>query len=364
MNKHPMAVIKGSFFTVIGLWGAAAAYSFAVGAVVFGILFLIAAAAVGLFMFFARKRFPFTAALLTATSTVINSYKGVFVVAFVALAAQIVWLLVWSACVSVAAKKSDAEGAYLYLLFSLYFTTQVISNVAHVTIAGTVATWYFQMQASSPTLGAAKRALTTSFGSVCLGSLIIACVQFIRAVINMLTRNQNAFVRCIADCILGCIENLVRMINKYAFTKVAMYGRSFCDSAKETFELFKSRGWDLIVADDVSGVVIFVGCLVGAVFSAIIAYPWARNIANRGLMAEALIPYVVVAAFLLALVVLITMFTPLDSSIATIFVCTADDPSQCARVAPALHQHLAGTWPAQFAGQYNAASQNGANGRV
>ena len=54
---------------------------------------------------------------------------------------------------------------------------QVIRNVVHCTTAGTVASWWFIQSAPSPTLGALKRSLTTSFGSICLGSLIVAILQ-------------------------------------------------------------------------------------------------------------------------------------------------------------------------------------------
>ena len=49
--------------------------------------------------------------------------------------------------------------AFLYLLFSWYWVIQVVSNVVHVTIAGAVASWYFQADADpdSATKNALKR---------------------------------------------------------------------------------------------------------------------------------------------------------------------------------------------------------------
>jgi len=63
----------------------------------------------------------------------------------------------------------------------------VVSNVVHVTSAGTLSTWYFLFPNSmpeNPTMKAAKRAATTSFGSICLGSLIIAIIKAIRALVS------------------------------------------------------------------------------------------------------------------------------------------------------------------------------------
>lgn len=58
-------------------------------------------------------------------------------------------------------------------------------------MSGVFATYYFfgvadgqgrvQVSVQNPTSASAKRALTTSFGSICFGSLIIAIIQTIKA---------------------------------------------------------------------------------------------------------------------------------------------------------------------------------------
>lgn len=53
---------------------------------------------------------------------------------------------------------------------------EVIKNVVHVTASGLMATWYFLSGVGmprNPTSLAFKRATTTSFGSICLGSLLV-----------------------------------------------------------------------------------------------------------------------------------------------------------------------------------------------
>lgn len=76
----------------------------------------------------------------------------------------------------------------------------------------------------NPTLKAMNRALTTSFGSICFGSLVIAVVKALRAMVNMSRQSDNSFVKCIAECILACIERIIQYINVYAFSYVAIYG--------------------------------------------------------------------------------------------------------------------------------------------
>ena len=97
-----------------------------------------------------------------------------------------------------------------------------------------------------------SRALTTSFGSICFGSLLVAIIQTLK----QLARNAReqggsmALLACIAECILGCLESLLQYFNKWAFIYVGLYGFSYLESGKKVIELFKARGWDTIIADE------------------------------------------------------------------------------------------------------------------
>jgi hypothetical protein len=73
-----------------------------------------------------------------------------------------------------------------------------------------------------PVFGAVKRASTTSFGSICLGALLVAFIRTVRFFIRMAeqnARNSNntlaACVLCFVECILGWLESLINYINQY-----------------------------------------------------------------------------------------------------------------------------------------------------
>lgn len=51
--------------------------------------------------------------------------------------------------------------------------------------------------------------------------------------------------RCIAVCLLRCLDQLIQFFNQYAFAQVAIYGKTYCDAAKATWNLLKSRGFGL-----------------------------------------------------------------------------------------------------------------------
>ena len=66
-----------------------------------------------------------------------------------------------------------------------------------------------------------------------------------------------ALLACIAECILGCLESLLQYFNKWAFIYVGLYGFSYLESGKKVIELFKARGWDTIIADDLISMALF-----------------------------------------------------------------------------------------------------------
>jgi hypothetical protein len=86
------------------------------------------------------------------------------------------------------------------------------------------ATWFFLAPnnlPTNPTVQAFKRATWNSFGSICLGSLIVAVVRAIRAVVNGARNADHPVARCIVLCILGCIERMLEWFNQYAYTEVS-----------------------------------------------------------------------------------------------------------------------------------------------
>ena len=108
--------------------------------------------------------------------------------------------------------------------------------------------------------------MTTSFGSICFGSLLVALIQALRSLANEAQQNgDSGILGCIAECILACLQSIVEYFNKWAFIYVGLYGYSYMEAGKNVFNLFKNRGWDAIVADDLIGNVLFlVSLLVGA----------------------------------------------------------------------------------------------------
>lgn len=111
-----------------------------------------------------------------------------------------------------------------------------------------VAKWYFARDKSTIGNTTVLTSITTSLvyhsGTAAFGALIIAIIKMIRSFIAYLQRKAEEMNSSIAKCILCCfqccffcLEKCMRFLNKNAYIQTAIFGSSFCTSAKEAFFL-------------------------------------------------------------------------------------------------------------------------------
>jgi hypothetical protein len=133
--------------------------------------------------------------------------------------------------------------------------------------------------------------------------------------------------------------------NHYAYTQVAIYGKDYCEAAKSTWNLVKTRGIDAIINDSLVGVALGMGSLVigllGAAFACLIV------LAVDSIKNEA-VSFILFG--LLGFGITITEFTVLseviNSAVSTTFVCLAEDPAALQRTKPELFEKIRQTYPA------------------
>ncbi|ORX86357.1 DUF580-domain-containing protein [Anaeromyces robustus] len=264
---------------------------------------------------------------------------------------------------------SDAVGyvIYVFLIFSLYFTSQVINNVVHVTIAGVFATYYFrgvhepgtnkiEVDVKNPTIKSFNRAITTSFGSICFGSLLIAIVSTLRVLANQ-TKNEAAeddnyllcLIACCVECILSCIEDGIEYFNVYAFTEVAIYGKSYCQAAKDTWTLCKARGIEAIINDNIIGNVLGIGAIaVGsltAVVTCFVAKVFSLGLLDNGKLSNEVIIIFGLIGFIIGCLSFSVVAQVINSGVATTFVCLCEDPDALRQTKPELWEKVRDTYP-------------------
>ena len=185
----------------------------------------------------------------------------------------------------------DASKTKLWLtsigwLLSLFWSSHTIGNVAHATIAGSFASWYYlypNYMPNRPTHNALKRygaasfhrcispthslsihshyihiltrtlcnsALSTSFGSIAYGSLAVAFAQSVRRLVYF--GGQSDAFHCEQVCRAcsggggggggGCVEGTLFHFNDHALSHISIYGRGFRESARDVYQLLVLNG--------------------------------------------------------------------------------------------------------------------------
>jgi len=168
--------------------------------------------------------------------------------------------------------------AFIYLMFSTYWTAEVLSNIMVVTVSKLAASWCTgARQIVNPVFTSFKFSTTYALGSICFGSLIVSILKTMRMVARMVANSSgnSAFGRIIALCclcILQCIENLVRYFNEWAYAYIGMYEKDFSTSASKVWDLLRTNGWDAVANDIFTDMVIFIPPLVtGLVVAGLVA---------------------------------------------------------------------------------------------
>jgi len=312
-------------------------------------------------------RIPFATSNLVTSLTAVKSNLGVVTVSFLITVLGFVWIIVWSmAAAGVYAEVCKDENActednlpygYLFImLISLYWTQQVLMNIVVVTVAGVVGTWWFSPTeanscCSSAVSGSFFRSITSSFGSICLGSLIVAIIKALKEIATEARRrgDGNQIILCIAECILGCIQGIIEYFNKWAYIYVGLYGYSYFEAGKNVSQLFHDRGWHAIITDDLVGnALFFVSIVIGLItgcagFLFTVITDLFGDVEQAGMV-------LFIVGFMIGLLLSLIVMSVVQSATDTVIVCFADAPAEFQTNHPELSNRMRQTWLSFYPG--------------
>lgn len=227
-----------------------------------GVIFLVFTVIL-MFCFWSwRKRIPFSALMLRTSINVADKFGHVYMVSFIGGmvgAAYAAWFAItftavyvkWSpsqnnaSCTGSACSYATVGGVVAFITFTSFWFSEWLKNTLHTTIAGIYGSWYYNSRSypTGVTRGALRRSLTYSFGSISLGSLIVAIVNFLKMLAQSARQDaqqQGDIVACIfltiATCLISCLQWVIEFINRYAFSHIALYGKPYFESAKDTWK--------------------------------------------------------------------------------------------------------------------------------
>eukprot|EP00823_Brevimastigomonas_motovehiculus_P006643 TRINITY_DN5534_c0_g1_i1.p1 TRINITY_DN5534_c0_g1~~TRINITY_DN5534_c0_g1_i1.p1 ORF type:complete len:562 (-),score=100.76 TRINITY_DN5534_c0_g1_i1:470-2155(-) len=346
MKTAPRKMIYWAFGMEIAFMAFFAIFSFAVGAIGTGVICVIVLLIEVLWIYLVRSRIEFAAQMLSICTNVVKAYPSTIWVCFGSILVQVFWVIIFVMAVTgiyshyerQGSESSSYGGVGFLLLVSFYWVGQVIKNVVAVTVGGVFATWWFtpaNQMPQNPTWTSFKRATTYSFGSICLGSLIVAVIRALRAVAESGKNSNNNFLRCAMICLLQCLERIMQYFNQYAFATVAIYGVSYTQAARRTWELFTQKLFTAIINDNIVGMVLMwsaisvglIDCAIGGIGANV-----SDSIGNYGVWAT--------IGFLAGLCICLIAMEVIESAVVTCFVCWCDDPAALQQTHPEVYQEL------------------------
>lgn len=161
------------------------------------------------------------------------------------------------------------KALHAYNFFMFLWVSNVWIMFAFFVMAMVIVTWYYsatgveideyergnssgRMKGTAP--GTFCRSIFVAiryhFGTIIFGALLIAIIQFIRAVVLYIEKEfldkwkDNATMKiaiCCVNCLLACIERIIRAISKGAFVITCITNDSFCPAAQESLGIMISN---------------------------------------------------------------------------------------------------------------------------
>ena len=227
---------------------------------------------------------------------------------------------------------TNTQYAFLYMLFCWFWTSQFIIAYGQMAIAMAFVAWYFTHEKGNVGTGTVLWSVKTvtwyHMGTVAFGSLVIAIVKTIRAVLEYIRRKAEksgnrflvALMACL-QCCMWCLEKFLQFLNKNAYIQTAIYGYSFCYACASAFKLILRNIMRVAAVSMVGDFVLVLGKVFISVFTTFIAYLALVNSGNdlNGFILPLL--FVLLLAYFVA-----SMFTEIfGMGISTILQCFIAD---------------------------------------
>jgi hypothetical protein len=388
LMKYSEELITATFWVSLISFAFLGTVSLLSGGLLGTLIFYICAAATYWWLKNAANRIAFASAILTtAISAVKQNLFGLISTSMFVLILQVSWIFFWAIAAIGTLYKMNPEDrhdpsssplsndtnedmydstsgtqrfTFVLMAFQLFWGMEVCKNVISSTVSGTIACWWFTPSRTRPVRGALFRSLTTSFGCICLGSLLVAVLHTVRFMCEMLRNNLHSRSRrdrgggeLWVACILCCIESLLRLaerlvqyFNRYAFCYNAAYGTNFLTSGRRVMDLFTKRGWTAIINDDlIRNVLTLLTFGVGmatALFAWVFSFSWADHLNDAGI--DNAVEILTITGFVLGVGVGILMTNVVDSAVVSVFTFFAEDPSVFNTNHPQLYSDLTSKW--------------------
>ena len=236
----------------------------------------------------------------------------------------------------------------LYLLFMFLWLANYIIALTQCSLAGAFAIWYFlhhKLKQSVLCKCALLRGFLKAFifhsGSLAMGSLLIAILQFIEFVLVFIIHRLRSYsyqykillyvLRALV-CITFCVEKFLKYVNRVVYIEIAIYGTGFCTSVCKALKLFINSPIKFAVKDTLTIFTFFLLRVAIIALSALIAYflivynsPVTTLFYHGRVLTYSLAPLIFI--LFISFVISTAFLSVYSMAIDTIFICTLEDKS-------------------------------------
>lgn len=226
-------------------------------------------------------------------------------------------------------------------VFGLFWIVELLQAIFKFMLIVGVCTWYFTSTHDSRGRFSIFKglwwAIRYNFGSLALGSFILAIIWTIRVIFEYLekkTKNlfgDNAAANCLKNfirCCLACFHRFVKFLNDNAYIQIALTGQNFCSSAMASFSLALKHSGSFFITNGIGMLISMLGKLSIAIGNTLIGYLMLSKIETVAVNLESPIgPLVII--FLISYVMATIFMTVYSTTSLAILQCLYADVDIC-----------------------------------
>ncbi|XP_010694797.2 protein PNS1 isoform X2 [Beta vulgaris subsp. vulgaris] len=275
----------------------------------------------GLYSCWVTQRTRFCTKILIKSLEPVSKFPDLNHPTYYMLIAGFLWMSLWILAVIGALHFYFPPLVIIALVLSLAWTTEVMRNVANLTVSRVIALYYLRGMQSS-TYFCFQRALTRNLGSACLGSLFVPTIEALRIISRglNLVEGEDEFMFSCAHCCLNIMNSIFRYGNGWAYVQIAAYGKNFTKASIDTWAIFEKQEMEEIVDSDITSAVCFLTGVCSGSICVIMVAAWTNHV-HQGYTATLSL----LAFYVGYLMTRIAMALP-HACVSCYFVCYAENP--------------------------------------
>ncbi|KAI3425586.1 uncharacterized protein J3R85_010101, partial [Psidium guajava] len=286
-----------------------------------GVCFIAFAIGSGLYACWVSQRTRFCCSIFLKSLEPVSKFRDINRPTYAMLGAGFLWMSFWILAVIGALNFYLPPLIIIAMVLSLAWVTEVMRNIANITVSRVIALYYLRGMQSS-TQFCFQRALTYNLGSACLGSLFVPAIEALRIVargLNLL-EGEDEFMFSCAHCCLRVMDSIFRHGNGWAFVQIAAYGKGFVKASQDTWALFEQQEMERIVDSDITSSICFLTGVCSGSICVIVVAAWTFTVHKSFTATISLLAF-----FVGYLMTRIAMALP-HACVNCYYVCYAENP--------------------------------------